>query len=107
MKRIVALFLCLTCGLLFAAGGGEAKTGLTPVNYKLAHVYQPDHPFSVGMKQLAAMVSEKQAASSHHRTSGAARKREDLCNSLVDGVVEMAIIGPGEIGKRFSGADLD
>jgi tripartite ATP-independent transporter DctP family solute receptor len=106
MKRFAALclFLVIATGLLSASGGGEAaKQEVQPVSYKLAHVYQPDHPFSAGMKKLAAMVSEKTGGkfTITEYPAGQLGSEKDLSDGLVNGVVEMAIIGPGEIGKRY------
>jgi len=102
MKRFALLSSCVFLSLsafVLPAGGAEDK----PVSYKAAHSYQPDHPFSVGMKQLAAMVSEKTGGKFiiTEYPSGQLGSEKDLADSLVNGIVEMAIIGPGEIGKRY------
>ena len=101
MKKIALLSSCVFLALsafVLPAGGAESK-----VAYKVAHSYQPDHPFSVGMKQLAAMVSEKTGGQFiiTEYPSGQLGSEKDLADGLVNGVVEMAIIGPGEIGKRY------
>ncbi len=103
MKRIAALgiiaLLCSTA-FVFAGGGAEASKA---VSFKLAHVYQPDHPFSAGMKQLASMVSEKTGGKFviTEYPAGQLGSEKDLADGLVNGIVDMAIIGPGEIGKRY------
>ncbi|MFA6507023.1 MAG: sialic acid TRAP transporter substrate-binding protein SiaP [Treponemataceae bacterium] len=103
MKRVaiigLSVFLCAST-FVFAGGGTET---VKPVNYKIAHVYQPDHPFSAGMKQLGAMVSEKTGGkfTITEFPAGQLGSEKDLSDGLVNGVLEMAIIGPGEIGKRY------
>jgi len=102
MKRITLLSSCVFLSLsafVLPASGADDK----PVNYKVAHSYQPDHPFSAGMKQLAAMVSEKTGGKFilTEYPSGQLGSEKDLADSLANGIVEMAIIGPGEIGKRY------
>ena len=101
MKRVTLLSSCVFLSLsafVLPASGADDK----PVNYKVAHSYQPDHPFSSGMKQLAAMVSEKTGGKFilTEYPSGQLGSEKDLADSLANGIVEMAIIGPGEIGKR-------
>ena len=103
MKRIAVLgVIALLCATTVVYAGGKAEEA-KPVNFKVAHVYQPDHPFSAGMKQLAAKVSEKTGGklTLTEFPAGQLGSEKDLADGLVNGVVEMAIIGPGEIGKRY------
>jgi TRAP-type C4-dicarboxylate transport system substrate-binding protein len=103
MKRIamlgLAALLCASVAVFAEGKKEEAKT----INYKVAHVYQPDHPFSAGMKELAAKVSAKTGGkfTLTEYPAGQLGSEKDLADGLVNGIVEMAIIGPGEIGKRF------
>jgi tripartite ATP-independent transporter DctP family solute receptor len=103
MKKMVAVsvFALLGASALVVAGGKTDDSA--PINYKVAHVYQPDHPFSAGMKELAAKVSEKTGGkfTLTEFPAGQLGSEEDLADGLVNGIVEMAIIGPGEIGKRY------
>lgn len=103
MKKIAFLgLIALLCSSALVFAGG-AKEETKAVSFKVAHVYQPDHPFSVGMKKLAAMVSEKTGGkfTITEFPAGQLGSEKDLADGLVNGVLEMAIIGPGEIGKRY------
>lgn len=103
MKKFAVLgVLALACASTFVFAGGKTEE-VKPITFKVAHVYQPDHPFSAGMKQLAAKVSEKTGGkfTLTEFPAGQLGSEKDLADGLVNGVLEMAIIGPGEIGKRY------
>ncbi len=107
MKKFLAAVLVL--GLLassFAFAGGGAEKGnkeVQSVTYKLAHSYQPTHSFSKGVKRLIDVVKEKSGGKFIINEFPAAQlgSEKDIADGAVNGVIDMVIIGPGEIGKRY------
>ncbi|WHH59072.1 sialic acid TRAP transporter substrate-binding protein SiaP [Petroclostridium sp. X23] len=81
----------------------EKKAADKVVTYKLAHVYAPDHPFSKGMDKLAETVKTKSNGKLviNHYPAAQLGSEKDIADGIVNGIVDMAIIGPGELGKRF------
>ena len=67
MKKLTLLVLALLVSgaLAFAGGSGEkesapaAKQLTQKVTYKLAHVYNPGHPWDEGAKLAAKIIREK------------------------------------------------
>jgi tripartite ATP-independent transporter DctP family solute receptor len=112
MKRVIALFVVLAVLGVFAFAGGSKEATTAPgkqaevqsVTYRLAHSYPITHPFSKGSKELIKVVSEKTGGKFiiNENPAGQLGSEKDLADGLVNGVIEMAIIGPGEIGKRYA-----
>jgi tripartite ATP-independent transporter DctP family solute receptor len=99
-KKGLLLFLAL---LLVFAMTPMTYSATEPITFKLGHAYAPDHPFSKGMVRLAAKVKERSKGGLiiNVYDSGTLGSEKDLADGLVNGFVDMAIIGPGELGKRF------
>jgi TRAP-type transport system periplasmic protein len=106
VKRLIASVLVL--GLSGAAAafaeGSKESAEVPTVTYRLAHVYSISHSFSKGCKELSRLVSEKTGGKFIINEFPAAQlgSEKDLADGLVNGVIEMAIVGPGEIGKRYA-----
>jgi tripartite ATP-independent transporter DctP family solute receptor len=99
-KRRLLLFLAL---LVVFAMGTITYSATEPITFKLGHVYAPDHPFSKGMVKLAANVKKRSKGRLviNVYDSGTLGSEKDLADGLINGFVDMAIVGPGELGKRF------
>ncbi len=100
-RKKLALLLAFGCLFAFSTFTGfAAGDGVT---LKLAHILAPDHPFSKGMIRLADLVKKK----SNGRLminiydSGSLGSEKDIADGIVNGIVDMSFIGPGELGKRF------
>lgn len=93
----VSLSLLLTLSFIINAAAQE-------VNFKFGHIYAPDHPFSMGARELAERVSEKTDGQFTIDVfpAGQLGSEKDLLDSVCSGVIDMAYVGPGELGKRYS-----
>ncbi|MDY0092772.1 MAG: sialic acid TRAP transporter substrate-binding protein SiaP [Candidatus Vecturithrix sp.] len=97
MKRGIAIFMVVLLGsLAFSVQAAQFE-------YKLAHVYAPEHPFAQGMDRLAEEVKARTNGEFVIKTYPAAQlgSEKDISDGVVNGIIEMAIVGPGEIGKRY------
>ena len=100
-KKFLALILVSSCLFALATFTGFATSG--EVTFKLAHILAPDHPFSKGMVRLAEKVKEKSKGKFiiNIYDSGTLGSEKDIADGIVNGIVDMGFIGPGELGKRF------
>ena len=97
MKRGMSILVMMfVLSLVFSAQAAQFE-------YKLAHVYAPEHPFAKGMVQFAEEVKAQTNGDFVINTYPAAQlgSEKDIADGIVNGIIEMAIIGPGEIGKRY------
>jgi tripartite ATP-independent transporter DctP family solute receptor len=107
MKKILGLIVAfaLLASFAWAGGGGEAGGGKQEeATLKLAHIYAPDHAFSVGMKNIASAAKEKSGGKLIINDFPAAQlgSETDIANGGANGTLEMIISGCGEIGKRYT-----
>lgn len=95
-KGLVILIVVLLGSMAFSTYAAQFE-------YKLAHVYAPEHPFAKGMDRLAEEVKTRTNGEFVITTYPAAQlgSEKDISDGVVNGIIEMAIVGPGEIGKRF------
>jgi tripartite ATP-independent transporter DctP family solute receptor len=105
MKKILGLVLTLSllASFVYAGGGGESA-GTGEKTLRLAHIYAPDHAFSIGMKNIAAAAKEKSGGKLIINDFPAAQlgSETDIANGGVNGSIEMILVGCGEIGKRYT-----
>jgi tripartite ATP-independent transporter DctP family solute receptor len=108
MKKILGLVLalCLLASFAYAGGGGESSGsgGKTEATVKLAHIYAPNHAFSIGMVKIVEAAKEKSGGklTINHFPASQLGSETDIANGGVDGSIEMIISGCGEIGKRHT-----
>ncbi len=101
MKKLLATIVlaCLViCWMPLPAQGGQGK-----IEFKLAHSWQPSHAISRGVKLLAKLVEERTNGNFiiHEFPANQLGSEKDLADSLVNNIIQMSIIGPGEMGKRY------
>lgn len=74
-----------------------------PIVIRLAHVYASDHPFSKGVNKLAKEVERRSKGRLIIKISpeGQLGSEKDIADGIMNNIIDMAIIGPGELGKRF------
>ncbi len=107
MKRffLLALVLLAAGAMVYAGGGGEkAPKALTQkVNYKLAHVYNPGHPWDEGGKLAAKIIAEKTGGMINVQVypSSQLGTEEQATEAVIFGSIEMAQSGAGQIGNLF------
>lgn len=98
-------FLVLTVSLFFLLTFSFAINAVAQkVNFRFGHIYAPDHPYSIGARELAKRVSEKTDGQFTINVfpAGQLGSEKDLLDSVYSGAIEMAYVGPGELGKRYS-----
>ncbi|MDF2522682.1 MAG: DctP family transporter solute-binding subunit [Clostridiales bacterium] len=103
------IVLTLTLGFAGCSAGKEQPRmpeldTVKPITLRLAHVYAPYHPFSIGMVKLADKVKAKSNGKliiSTYDSGTLGTEKDDIAEGMINGIVDMAIIGPGELGKRF------
>ncbi len=104
MKKVLIILaiLGLVFGSLSAQGQGEG--GQEKVVLKLATIYSPDHPVSVGLDNLAATVAEESNGrlEIQHFPAGQLGAEPSIHEGMRNGTVDMAVMGISEVGKRFS-----
>ncbi len=104
---VVLLVLFAVSTLLSGCGSTPEKPAAAPAAqkfvYKLGHVYAPDHPFNAGMKEMADSIKAKSNGRLEIQVYPAAQlgSEKDMGDSLSRGLVDLGIIGPGELGKRY------
>jgi len=109
MKKLLCVVLVFfVCGaLVFAGGESEKKTApkqLTQkVTYKLAHVYNPGHPWDEGAKLAAKIIKEKTNGMIEVQVypSSQLGTEEQATEAVIFGSIEMAQSGAGQIGNLF------
>lgn len=114
LKKLLSITLILVLSLSLAAcGGGGADTDNGADNQedtaqtyelKLGHIYAPDHPYSIAAEQIADLVAEKTDGNVTITLFGAGQlgSEKDLADGIVAGTVDLAYVGPGELGKRYA-----
>lgn len=104
MKKFVVLLIsvCLVTGFLFAAGQQEGAK--EKVVLKLATIYAPDHPVSVGLDKLAKTVAEESNGrlEIQHFPAAQLGNEPSIHEGLRNGTVDMAVMGISEVGKRYA-----
>jgi tripartite ATP-independent transporter DctP family solute receptor len=106
MKKILGCVLACTllASFAWAGGGGETAASKQEATLKLAHIYAPDHAFSIGMQKIADTAKAKSGGKlviTHHPAAQLGSET-DITNGGADGTIEMIISGCGEIGKRYT-----
>jgi len=109
MKKalILGLMLAVFTNLVFSGGGGEKETSqkqLTQkVVYKLAHVYNPGHPWDEGAKLASKIIREKTNGMIEIQVypSSQLGTEEQATEAVIFGSVEIAQSGAGQIGNLF------
>ncbi len=73
------------------------------IEYKFGHLYHPGHPFTRGAELLAAKVKEKTGGGFviNVYPAGQLGSEKDLCDSVVNNIIQFCIMASGEIGKRY------
>jgi len=105
--RLIFKVACLVVVLaVVAAVSGFAVPGQAADKkvLRLAHVYAPDHPFNDGMKEMAERIKERTNGTIEIQVfpAGQLGSEEDIAESVSQGIIQMAIVGPGELGKRYT-----
>ncbi|AOT72029.1 sialic acid TRAP transporter substrate-binding protein SiaP [Geosporobacter ferrireducens] len=80
------------------------KASNQKVVWKLGHTLSPEHPFAIGADELAKRISEKTNGNFEIQVfpAGQLGNEKDLGDAVVNGLVHLAFVGPGELGKRYS-----
>jgi len=84
--------------------GQQDQTGQTATTtLKLAHSYAPTHLFNKASENIAAKVKERSGGKMEIKLfpAGQLGSEKDLADSVSANSLDMAIIGPGEMGKRY------
>ena len=108
MRKITA-FICvfLIVGtMVFAGGGGERAAGerlTSPVTFRLAHVYNPGHPWDVGAHLAADIVRERTNGMIDIQVypSSQLGTEEQVLEAAVLGSIEIVQSGGAQIGNLF------
>ena len=110
MKKLLLLVLVLlVSGIAVYAGGGGEKATAAPkqltqkVTYKLAHVYNPGHPWDEGAKLASKIIREKTNGMIDVQVypSSQLGTEEQATEAVIFGSIEMAQSGAGQIGNLF------
>lgn len=130
MRKAISLLLALALGLTLAACSGTADTASTPSDSNteaadgaeaesttppadtdtaddtvyeltLAHIYAADHPFQVGLEQIAETISANTDGHVKVNIFPAAQlgAETDEINNILSGTIDIAVLGIGEVGK--------
>ena len=115
MKRFLTLALTFAMCLTLVSCGGTttsespASTGTasaaeaddTVYELKLAHIYAADHPFNVGLNQIAQEISDQTDGHVNITVYPAAQlgAETDEINNILSGSIDIAVLGIGEVGK--------
>ncbi|MDR1180313.1 MAG: DctP family TRAP transporter solute-binding subunit [Spirochaetales bacterium] len=108
-KSLVVFSVLLLLGtLVYAGGGGESGSAsgaaLTQkVTYKLAHVYNPGHPWDEGAKLASKLAAEKTNGMIDIQVypSSQLGTEEQATEAVIFGSIELAQSGAGQIGNLF------
>jgi len=97
MKKIVALVLILVLVFSFSS------IVLAKTTLKLAHVYQPGHPWDQGANLVAKIVNEKTKGEIEIKIFPASQlgTEEAIAEGVIFGAIDMCISGAGQIGNLF------
>ena len=115
MKRFLTLALTFAMCLTLVSCSGTttsespASTGTasaaeaddTVYELKLAHIYAADHPFNVGLNQIAQEISDQTDGHVNITVYPAAQlgAETDEINNILSGSIDIAVLGIGEVGK--------
>jgi tripartite ATP-independent transporter DctP family solute receptor len=99
-KKSLTLVIILTFVFLSTF---TAYCASRPITFKLAHSLAPDHPFAKGAVRLAEIVKKESKGRLiiNVYDSASLGSEKDIADNIVNGIVEMGFVGPGELGKRF------
>jgi len=97
MKKIVVLVLILVLVFSFSS------IVLAKTTLKLAHVYEPGHPWDQGANLLAKIVNEKTNGELEIKIFPASQlgTEEAITEGVIFGAIDMCISGAGQIGNLF------
>jgi tripartite ATP-independent transporter DctP family solute receptor len=101
-KLLIALIVVsLVSGMLFAAGQQEVSKG--KVVLKLATIYAPDHPVSIGLDNLVKTVAAESGGrlEIQHFPAAQLGNEPSIHEGLRNYTIDMAVMGISEVGKRF------
>jgi tripartite ATP-independent transporter DctP family solute receptor len=101
--RLMAFFwaVCLSVSGVLAANAG--LDGEKQVTLKLATIYAPSHPVSIGLEKLVATCYEKSGGKLdiQHFPAAQIGNEPSIHEGLRNGTVHMAVMGISEVGKRY------
>lgn len=105
MKRLMsrATMLALVAALALVMGLSTMAAAKT-LTMRFGHVYAPDHPWAVGMEKMAESVKARTDGRVEIQVfpAGQLGNEKDLADSISMSLLDMAIVGPGELGKRYN-----
>ncbi len=107
MKRLSVFLVALLAagGMLYAGGSGEKAPAAAgqKIVYKLAHVYNPGHPWDEGAKLASKLVKEKTNGMIDIQVfpSSQLGTEEQITEGVIFGSIPMAVSGAGQIGNLF------
>ena len=106
MKKILGLVLAMAflASLAWAGGGTDTAGGKQEASLRFAHIYAPDHGFSIGVDNIAAAAKEKSGGKLviNHFPAAQLGSETDITNGCLNGSIEMVYSGCGEIGKSYT-----
>jgi len=104
MKKlfIAIMIVSLASSFLFAAGQQEGSK--EKVVFKLATIYAPDHPVSIGLDNLAKTVAIESNGrlEIQHFPASQLGSEPSIHEGLRNYTVDMAVMGISEVGKRYA-----
>lgn len=97
---VCAMAICLLGGFALSADGLE---GAKKVTLKLATIYAPSHPVSIGLEKLVETCLKKSGGKLNIQHFPAAQigNEPSLHEGLRNGTVHMVVMGISEAGKRY------
>jgi len=108
MKKAAVFMIVLLAvgGLAFAGGSGEKAPAAgqgQKVVFKLAHVYNPGHPWDQGANLAAKIAKEKSNGMIEIQVfpSSQLGTEEQITEGVIFGSIPMAVSGAGQIGNLF------
>ena len=108
-NKAVRMISCLI-GLFFVMGSmgiigwdDEAMAQTSKIVFKLAHVYNPGHPWDEGSKLAAQKVKEKTKGQIEIQVfpSSQLGTEEQITEGVIFGSIDIAVSGAGQIGNLF------
>lgn len=103
MKKlfVTLMIVSLLSGILFAAGQQEGAK--SKIVFKLATIYAPDHPVSLGLDDLVKTVAEESNGrlEIQHFPASQLGSEPSIHEGLRNYTVDMAVMGISEVGKRY------
>ena len=86
-----------------ASDGAADLSNVEPVTLKLAHIYAAEHPFTIGLDEFVAAVSEASQGklTIEHHPAAELGDEPSIHEGLQNGTVDMAVMGISEAGKDY------